>query len=169
MALWLAGAALVVGTVVALLDGGDDESVTLPPVRQIDFKTAAQRAGCGVRRLRAGEITNPPVDGLPGLTPARPGFKQTPPNAGALLAALRRGVVVIYFRAGLDEARIEQLRAMQRAVPDGTIVTPDATGMRYEVAATAFRRLLSCPRYTDDTLDALRLFRGRYVGSGPDG
>lgn len=169
VALWLLGAALVVGILVALLDGAEDENVALPPVRQIDFMTAAQRAGCEVRRPRRGEVTNPPVDGAAEPRPASPGFKKEAPKVGELLAALRRGVVVIHFRPGLDEARVEQLEVMQRAVPDGTIVTPNATGMRPEVAATAFRRLLSCPRYTDATLDALRLFRGRYVGSGPDG
>ena len=40
--------------------------------------------------------------------------------------------------------------------------------MRYEVAVAAYRRLLGCTRFTDAAIDAIRLFRGRYIGIGPD-
>jgi hypothetical protein len=41
--------------------------------------------------------------------------------------------------------------------------------MSFEVAATAYRRLLGCPRATDAAMEAALLFRGRFLGSGPDG
>jgi hypothetical protein len=41
--------------------------------------------------------------------------------------------------------------------------------MRYEIAATAYRHLLGCEQLTDAALEALRLFRGRYLGTGPGG
>jgi hypothetical protein len=166
---WLTGAAVVVGVVAAVLGGGGRASVALPPVRQIDLVSAARHAGCEFRRTRRGEATNPPVDGATTTGPESPGVKDDPPALPSLVAALRRGVVVIHYAPGLAERRVEELRSMQESVPEGTIVTPNATEMTYAVAATAYHRLLGCTRFTDATLDALRLFRGRYVGSGPDG
>ena len=46
-------------------------------------------------------------------------------------------------------------------VPSGTIVAPNGTGMAYDVAATAWGRLLGGLRLTDDAIDGLSLFRGR--------
>ena len=57
--------------------------------------------------------------------------------------------------------RIEQ-------IPAGTILAPNGTRMPYALAVTAYRRLLGCPRVTPATLDAVQLFRGRFVGGGPE-
>jgi hypothetical protein len=109
------------------------------------------------------------VDGLPAPAPASPGFKARAPSVPSLVAALRHGILVIHFRPGLEDERLDELREVQEAVPEGTIVTPNATAMPYEVAVTAYRRLLGCRQFTDATLDAVRLFHGRFVGSGPEG
>ena len=84
----------------------------------------------------------------------------------SLIAALRDGVVVVQFR-GVDESAVDLLHAIQEAVPDGTIVAPNETGRPYIVAVTAYRRLLGCREPNDSTVDAIQLFRGRFVGSGP--
>jgi hypothetical protein len=166
---WLIGAAAVVGGVAVALSGGGEDTVALPPVRQIELAAAARSAGCEFRRTRRGEVTNPPVDGARAAAPESPGVKDDPPSREAsLIAALRRGVVVIHYQPGLADDRVDELKKMQEAVPEGTIVTPNTTRMTYAVAATAYHRLLGCAHFTDATLDALRLFRGRYVGSGPD-
>jgi hypothetical protein len=169
VAAWLIGAALVTTALVVLLDRGEEEPVALPPVRQTELDLAAQVAGCELRRKRDGEALNPPVTGPGRAAPAQPGFYETQPATGSLIAALRRGIVVIHFRADLDDSRLDELRPLQEAVPTGTIVTPNATGMTYEIAVTAYGRLLGCPRFTDATLDAIQLFRGRRLGGGPDG
>lgn len=165
---WLTAAAIVVVVLAVVLDSGDGETVALPPVRGTDLASAAHKADCEFRRTAANEPSNPPVTGPAGPLPASPGFEEESPDAPSLIAALRRGILVIHFRPGLDEERVSELRTMQQAVPDGTLVTPNATRMPYEVAATAHRRLLGCETFTDDTLDALRLFHGRFLGSGPD-
>ena len=77
-------------------------------------------------------------------------------------------MIVISYRPRLDDERLAQLRTLQSVVPNGTIVAPDTSGMRYEVAVAAYRRLLGCMRFTDAAIDAIRLFRGRYIGIGPD-
>jgi hypothetical protein len=43
-----------------------------------------------------------------------------------LAAAVRRGLVVIAYHAGIERKRVEQLRALQSVAPRGTIVTQTA-------------------------------------------
>lgn len=160
--------AVVAGLVVAVLGGKDDDTqADLPPVRQTQLVLAAHASGCELHRSDGSEQLKPPVDG-PYAAPAAPGFYEEPPPTVRLTGALRTGVIVIFYREGLDEERLEQLRSLQTVIPSGTIVAPDTSGMRYEVAVAAYRRLLGCDRFTDAAIDALRLFRGRYVGTGPD-
>jgi uncharacterized protein DUF3105 len=163
---WL-GACAVIVAVVALIHR-DSHPVTLPPVGQIRLERAAHAARCDLRRGRAAERVNPPGDGTPGRA-AAPGTYKRPLPAPALAAAMRHGIVVIQYRPGLSARLVDVLTALQSAVPKGTIVAPNATRMPYEVAATAWRRVLGCPRLDDTTIDAVRLFRGRFVGSTPGG
>jgi hypothetical protein len=166
---WVVAGGVVVAIVVAADLGGSDDVVELPPVRETNLAQAARRAGCELRRARRDEQLNPPVVGSLPVRPAAPGTYDRSPDVETLVAALREGVIVVHYRPGLDGGRVEQLRVLQRAVPEGTIVTPNATGMPFELAVTSWRRLLACPRFTDETIDALRLFRGRYLGRGPSG
>lgn len=160
--------AVVAGLVVAALGGSEDTRATLPPVREIQLVKAVRTSGCELRRAGAGEQLKPAVDG-PAASPARPRSYDDAPPVEHLTAALRRGVIVISYREdSVDGERLAQLHALQTVVPDGTIVTPDETGMRYEVAVAAYRRLLGCERFTDRAIDAIRLFRGRYLGTGPE-
>ena len=165
---WLAGTAVVAALAIVLLDDGEPENVSLPPIRETQLVDAARQAGCELRRARARERTDPAVDGPATSRAASAGFYDETPDSGSLVAALRRGVIVIHFRPDLDGERVDKLREVQAAAPNGTIVTPNST-MAFEVAATAFRRLLGCPRATDASLEAALLFRGRFLGSGPDG
>jgi hypothetical protein len=160
---WAAVGAAVAFAATSLIDG--EESVTLPPVQETQLTAAATKAGCVL--LHGAD----PVSGIPtagsGGTPATPGIYDDPPADTALVAALRRGVIVIHYRPQLSSSRIEQLGTVQEAVPQGTILTPNRE-MPYALAVTAWRRLLGCERVGDRTLDAVRLFRGRYIGWGPD-
>lgn len=164
VAVW---AALAVGIVViATTLVGGDETVTLPPVQETQLASAARKAGCV---LRSGPIAERGVvaEG-PAGTPARSAVydDERPPTA-AIVAALRRGAVVIDYRPGVPEEQVEELGTVQRAVPRGTIVAPNED-MDFAIAVTAWRRLLGCRRITRTTLDAVQLFRGRFIGSGPD-
>lgn len=164
---WIAAAAAAVGLVFAIF-GKDDDMVTVPPLRETQLADAASESRCQLRTARTGERLDLPVDGPAGQRAAEPGFYDEPVGTAALTAAVRRGVVVIQFRADLGDGVREALKVVQAAVPEGTIVAPAAEGMRFAVAVTAYRRLLGCPRFDDRTLDAIRLFRGRYLGSGPE-
>lgn len=163
----LAGAALVAVAAALLRPGSEDDPVSLPPVREVGLAPAARAAGCELRTPRTTTAFNPVAEGPRG-SPARPGVYDPAPPASAIVAALRRGVIVIQYRPGIDDEYLDLLEDIQRSVPEGTIVAPNETRMPYEIAVTGWRRLLGCRRATERTLDAMRLFRGRYLGRGPD-
>jgi hypothetical protein len=166
---WLAAGGIGVALLVAVLDD-TDRSVELPPVQGVDLVATARAAGCELRGPTGVRGLKPPVEGPRGGSPARgPCIYERPPPSEALTTALRRRVVVIHYAArlpGRDD--VDELRNLQAAVPEGTIVTPNGTAMRYEVAVTAWRRLLGCPRFSPKALDAVQLFRGRFLGEGSD-
>lgn len=165
-AVWMTVGAALAALAVTVLDEPAPRA-TLPPIHETRLLDAVRTADCQLRRLDEHEPLRPPVDG-PSGTPARATFYTTAPPVRRLTAALRRGVIVIYYGRRVHGDRLDLLRALQMLVPQGTIVAPDTTGMRYEVAAAAYRRLLGCARFTDATVDAIRLFRGRHIGTGPD-
>jgi len=165
VAVWLAAAAIVAVGVLAVLDGDGEEEVSLPPIQETELDASARRAGCELRRARPGERLDPVVDGLAASQAAPAGFHEEVLDTASLVAAMRRGVVVIHFRSDVDADRVDDLRRIQESAPNGTIVTPNST-MPFEVAATAFRRLLGCSKANDASIEALLLFRGRFLGSG---
>jgi hypothetical protein len=166
-AAWLIAAAVIVGVLLTVLDSDEPEEVSLPPVRETELHDAAARAGCRLQRAADGERLNPPVLGGAAAAPARPGFYDEPLDTESLLAAMREGVIVIHFR-NVASSDLDLLRDFQHAVPDGTIVAPDNGQMPFAVAVTAYRRLLGCRDLSQSSVDAIQLFRGRFVGSGPD-
>jgi hypothetical protein len=169
VAAWLGAAAVFAVLAIVVLDGDDPDEVSLPPIRETQLADAARRAGCELRRVNGAGASDPAAAGTPAVVAARPGFyEETAPDQPSLMAALRRGVVVIHFRKGLDQQWVDQLRRVQEAAPNGTIVAPSST-MTFEVAATSYRRLLGCPRASDASIEATLLFHGRFLGSGPDG
>lgn len=164
---WLlaAGAAVAVALIV-LADAPDP--VSLPPVRQAGLVSAARAAGCDLAKGRRVGDVRPAQARAAQKAPLDPGAYRRPPGAAAVAAAARRGIVVIQYRPDLSAARLEELLTVQRSVPRGTAVAPSGASARADVAATAWRRRLTCRRFGEGTLDALRLFVGRYVGTGPD-
>lgn len=169
LAVWIAGGALVATSAVWLVERFGEEQVSLPPVRQVELADAARSAECRLRRVRPGERTRPVVDGPAGMPAAAAGVYEQPAEPYRLVAAMRRGSVVIHYSPALPDSSREQLERLHEAMPEGTIVTPDGSGMPDVLAVTAFRRILGCPRYDRRTFEAVRLFQGRFVGTGPDG
>jgi hypothetical protein len=166
-ATWLVAAAVIVGVLLTVLDSGEPDEVSLPPVHETELRTAAARAGCELERAHAGERLNPPVLGGAASAPATPGFYEDPLDGESLLAAMREGVIVIHF-SELAPSDLDLLRDVQDAVPDGTIVVRNDSAMPFVVAVTAYRRLLGCRSLDGSSVDAIQLFRGRFIGSGPD-
>jgi hypothetical protein len=148
--------------------GRGDETVSLPPIRETELTEAVSTSRCRLQTDGRGERLSPPVNGPAGGRAAQPGVYDKPLATAALTAALRRGIIVIQFRADLDGDVVKALKTLHAAVPEGTIVAPDSAGTRSDLTVLAYRRLLTCPRFTAASLDAVQLFRGRFLGSGPD-
>ena len=52
---WLLAAAVIVGIVLSVLDSGEPDEVSLPPVQETELAQAARQAHCELRRARDGE------------------------------------------------------------------------------------------------------------------
>ncbi len=167
MTVWLAAGAVVAVLAILALGGGEPKTVAVPPVEETRLDHAALAAGCELKRASPREQLNPAVTGPAAAPSAHAGFYDEAPDPASLVSALRKGVIVIQFR-DLDGDRMDELRDLQEALPEGTIVAPNSTGMPYRVAVTAYRHLLGCGRISDEAIEAVQLFRGRYLGSGPD-
>lgn len=152
---WTAAVALVALGAVSLLRAADGpRAVAAEPL-----ELAAERGDCVLRRDAAGaaarnlDVMQPPTFGPP-ATPA------------AVVASLRRGMIVVHYRRGTPRGMVLALR--RERAPLASIVAPGAGGMRYALAATAWGRLLGCPRITSGALAAVRAFAATYQGRGPD-
>lgn len=166
VAAWLVAGAGAAALIIALIH--EDDEPRLPPVRQIELGAAVRAAGCELRSGGGRASDRPAVAGPPAARPARPAVYRRAPAESALVGAMRRGVVVVHYRPGLPAPRIAELEQLHEAMPVGTIVAPNAA-MPFAIAVTAWRQRLSCRSMRPELLDAVQLFRGRYVGSGPDG
>jgi hypothetical protein len=165
---WITGVALAVGLVGVLAEDPRPAPRAVDPV-----VTAAKRASCVLRTDAGGttardlDVMQPPTFGPP-ATPAEPGVYARAPRTVAVVGSLRRGTVVVQYRSGTPRRAVLELHRLAGLAPSASIVTPDRTGMRYAVAATAWGRLLGCPRFSRRALVAVQAFATRYRGRGPD-
>jgi hypothetical protein len=95
--------------------------------------------------------------------------------------ALEHGRVILWFRPSATPKVRGQLKALFDESPELLVLTPNTTGMPYEVAASAWSGdrgaspaprevgyVLGCPRMSDSVLDALRAFIAEHRGKGPE-
>jgi hypothetical protein len=186
-------AAVVVIAVAGLGGGGDDGQAAQPsssgvalPQQQIgELDAAAKAAGCTLqhpaiegrghetKNFKAADYkTNPPTSGahnpdwyqdgvyLPGDTP----------RLGMLVHTLEHGRIDVQYEPGTPKRTVAQLEALLAEQSDGyhMLLFQNTTGMRYQVAATAWGQLLGCPKMNPKVFDALRTFRDRYIDKGPE-
>jgi hypothetical protein len=168
--LWIGGALGAVLLGLWLVHGLDGGSARAPAHRPVDGVLASARAaGCSFARIQGPlePSRRPPVGGDVRVRAAPDGAYAEPPPRGSLIAALAAGTVVIQYRPALAARQRTLLERLYAHDKGALILTPDATGMRPEVAVTAWRRVLTCPRVSQGTLDAIAQFRDRFRGRGP--
>lgn len=173
--IWLVTGCLAAGAVVVAVRGASEPSGGTSDARRADVErpAASPTGGCVSRRdsgrptLSALRAIQPPTLGPP-AAPARLGVHTRPPRPAALVGALRRGYIVVQYRPSLARRLVRRLHREFGGGTPPTIVTPDATGMRFEVAVTAWSRVLGCPSADGEALEAVQDFRRRYAGLGPD-
>jgi hypothetical protein len=164
VAAWSAAGALAAATALVLTH--EDRAArhamappTLPPVREVRMGDAVRSAGC---RLAALDRSKGAVAAVP-----RPGIVSLPLSAAARRAAARHGLVVIEYRRDVAHPLVDQLAVVQRAVPNGTVLAPSVRLRSDRLSVTTYGRQLRCRAIGRSTLDAVRLFRGRYLGVAP--
>ncbi len=199
------GAAVLVIVVVAvvLLTGGGDsggkssssgavlpDGGSVPDQRITDLSAAAKAAGCTLKSYKGTSrehtdsldvpvkyASKPPTEGKHFVQPADDGAYDNPPDQRELVHTMEHGRVIVWFKKNLDKDKRAGLKALFDEDSFQMVMTPDPTGMSYQVAATAWSReptpngtgrLLGCPTMNDKTYDAIRAFRDEYRGNGPE-
>lgn len=163
----------------------DSRQGTPPPtVHNLDLENAAEDAGCSLRlnlpnegnsHLEPGAPTpkygtNPPTSGNHITTPFQQadGAYAKMPKLVNFVHSIEHGRVEVQYAPDLPEADQLALKGVFDESPSGMLLFPNP-GMPYEVAATAWTQLLGCKRYEGaKTLDAIRDFRDRFRGRGPE-
>src|SRR5919199_3412473 len=190
-----AGVLIVAAAAVAViaLTAGGEKSKKKPDnaaARMLDAKVqqSARAAGCTVQTFPTsgrnhveGTVkyaTNPPTSGNHNPTPASDGIYDPggTPQVEKLVHALEHGRVEFQYRPGVPKSVVTQLQALMtepgangRPAGYNQLFYENTTGMRYQVAATAWRHLLGCPRFRGAaTLAALRAFRDAYTDKAPE-
>jgi len=190
--------AVIAGVVVAVLvgtSGGDPgkpksasgaaSGVKLPAQTTSDIRAAAKAAGC--------TLLNPPYEGA---THEQKDFKpsdyktnpptsgnHTPdwyedgiynpgdtPNLGKLVHPLEHGRIEVQYKPGTPKSTVAQLEALLAENDNGyhMLLFQNTTGMKAQIAATAWTHSVTCPQMNDKVFDALRTFRARYIDKGPE-
>jgi hypothetical protein len=167
----------------------DNREGTPPPSLELtDLAAAAKAAGCDLREDLPDEgndhvpdnepvdyKTNPPTSGNHNQVPIADGAYVTPlnmdtarvPNVRNYVHSLEHGRVEIQYSQELPEPEQLAIKGVFDEEPAGMLLFPN-NEMPYAVAATAWTALLGCPDYSPAALDALRDFRDKYRGNGPE-
>jgi hypothetical protein len=190
----LIGAILVAVTMAFRDDGSDRAGLRthsaaglpeLPAAAPTDLAAAAAAAGCTLvhapaegdehddRAFTAKDYrTNPPTSGDHAFRAAADGIYDDPAALaplGELVHSLEHGRINLQYRPGTPASTKRTLEAVYAETGGHHLLLyENPTGMPYAVAATAWRRLLGCPRMDAATVDALRAFTAAYVDRGPE-
>jgi len=170
----LATAAILIYVVIGRGGGGGS-----PSDEQLGrLRSAAAAAGCSLasfptegREHTEGKVTyrtNPPTSGPHNPVPAPDREYAKAPPAENYVHSLEHGRIELQYRPGAPPAVLGALRAVYRESSDKMLLFPNNTGMDYEVAATAWKHRLGCPKYGARVPDALRAFRDAYRDRGPE-
>ena len=112
--------------------------------------------------------SNPPHSGTHDPVPADDGIYDEAPPIGMLVHGLEHGRIVLHYRPGAPEEVRESLRELVEEDEEQMILTPNDTDMGFEVAATAWTKVLGCGSASEEALDRIREFRDRFRDRGPE-
>lgn len=148
------------------------------PAPPVDLKAAARAANCRLSdpppegnkhvTFRVRYRSNPPTSGNHDRTPASAAAYVEAPPPEQTVHALEHGRIFIQFRPDAGERTRGQLFALFHEDRYHMLLAPNNTGMRWEVAATAWNHALLCPKLNNEVFDAIRAFRDRYRDRGPE-
>lgn len=183
-------AAVVIALGVVVLSGGNDSggsasaksewpSGSIPAQKIEDLDAAAQAAGCTLTKhksegrehseAKATYKTQPPTSGTHYPVPTSDGaYLKTPTPYEGLVHALEHGRVIYWFKPTAPANAKGALRKLYDEDKALIVLTPNNRAMPSEVAATAWTRSLTCPKYNDKVPDAFRAFAKAFRLKGPE-
>ena len=194
----LAALVAVVVVLVAGGGGGKDNDKggdvfpgggTVPAANISDVTAAAKAANCELKSFKATSrehvtdinakihySSNPPTSGRHYEQPANDGIYSVSPPVIQLVHNLEHGRIVIWAKPTLPRAARAALKAFVDEDSYQMVLVPKAD-MPYQVAASAWGQdpvpngtgyLLGCRNYSPKIFDALRDFREKHRGRGPE-
>jgi hypothetical protein len=159
--------------------------VKLPQQQTSDANAAAKAAGCVLQHpaiegrthvtktLHASDYkTNPPTSGNHNPQWYQDGIYNAGdvPNLGMLVHPLEHGRIEIQYKPGTPKTTVTQLEALFDEQGSGyhMLLFQNTSGMKPQIAATAWTHSLACPQMNDKVFDALRTFHDAYIDKGPE-
>lgn len=149
-----------------------------PELRVPDLKPAARAAGCTVREFKSegqrhveGQVSyrsSPPHSGNHDQVPADDGAYAEPIDDEKLVHALEHGRVVYWFNPGAPARVRGDLKALFDENDYHVLLAPSERRMPYQVAASAWTKVLGCKQFNERTFDALRAFSDEFRDAGPE-
>jgi hypothetical protein len=174
-------AVLVIGAIVAgvMLAGSAAEK------DKKDLNALASAAGC----TRLQEPASEGADHV--AAPTRVTYKTNPPSSGRhygqtsltgilpnplpqtlqdenLVHNMEHGQVIFWYKPDLDPTLLDKFKAIVRDDARRLILVPRAT-MEYQVAFTAWAKLIGCPTANDRSVAVAQKFADTFKGKGPEG
>jgi hypothetical protein len=187
----LSAAVVVALVVVVAAGGGDDEGGgskasasadwpegTIPDRKITDLDEAVKAAGCVLENPKSeggGHVTDevkyktaPATSGSHDPVPSKDRAYTKSPRIEAHVHSLEHGRVIYWFKPNAPAPVRGALKALWDEEPELVILSPYPRPMPYQVAASAWTRMLGCKTYNDKVPDALRAFRDAYRLKGPE-
>lgn len=150
----------------------------LPSTKPTEVARLARSAGCTLRAPRIEgrahverEVdyrSNPPTSGPHLPVPAPEGAYAEAPPPEALVHSLEHGRVILQFAPDAPEDVKTELRRIYDRDRYHVLLTPNRTGMPFEVAASSWGRYIGCPRAGPRAYEAISAFRGTFRDQGPE-
>jgi len=150
----------------------------LPSTKPTEVARLAREAGCALRVPRiegrahverpVDYRSNPPTSGPHLPVPAPEGAYAKAPPSEALVHSLEHGRVILQFAPDVPEDVRTELKRIYERDRYHVLLTPNQTGMPFEVAATAWGRYIGCPRAGPRAYEAIIAFRDAFRDQGPE-
>jgi hypothetical protein len=158
----------------------DIAAVPIPEPQATNLEDAAKAANCELEQHEAegrdhvsGEVdykTSPPNSGNHFEFPAEDGVYagDGAPSLEPLVHSLEHGRVIFWHRPDATPELQGQIKSLYDEDNYHVIAAPHGRDMEAQLAASSWTRTLTCERVTDETWDAMRLFRDRYRDQAPE-
>jgi hypothetical protein len=147
-----------------------------------DLDTAVKAAGCTFKSLkiegrghtaspsvRVTYKSQPPTSGRHWAVPSHDAaYLKTPYPYEGLVHALEHGRVIYWFKPNAPASVRGALKKLYDEDNKLVVLVPNTRPMPYQVAASAWGKLVGCPTYNSKVPDAFRAFRDAYRLKGPE-